>query len=58
MTRKRKGQCDVEAWTVEDLVNAIKEKYPETVVLSTIKYLNGEYTKDEEIIFKELHKGL
>ncbi len=36
----------------------LKEKYPETMVLSTINYLNGEYTQSQEKVYKELHKGL
>jgi hypothetical protein len=36
----------------------LKEKYPDTMVLSTINYLNGEYTQSQEKVYKELHKGL
>ena len=32
----------------------LKEKYPETMVLSTINYLNGEYTQSQEKVYKEL----
>jgi hypothetical protein len=41
-----------------EIKNILKQKYPDLIVLSAIKYLNGEYNKDEEIIFKDVVKGL
>lgn len=42
----------------QETKNILKQKYTDEMVLSTINYLNGEYSKSEEIIFKELHKDL
>tara|TARA_R110001592_G_C12877967_1_gene724438 strand:+ start:186 stop:380 length:195 start_codon:yes stop_codon:yes gene_type:complete len=42
----------------QETKNILKQKYTDKMVLSTINYLNGEYSKSEEIIFKELHKDL
>tara|TARA_R110000782_G_scaffold43593_1_gene98150 strand:- start:489 stop:692 length:204 start_codon:yes stop_codon:yes gene_type:complete len=41
-----------------EIKNILKQKYSNSMVFSSINYLNGEYTKNEEITFKELHKGL
>lgn len=42
----------------QEIKNILKQKYTDEMILSTINYLNGEYSKSEEIIFKELHKDL
>jgi len=41
-----------------EIKNILKQKYSDLMVISTINYLNGEYTKEEEIIFKDVVKGL
>ena len=38
--------------------NILKQKYTDEMVLSTIDYLNGEYTQSQEKVYKELHRGL
>jgi hypothetical protein len=41
-----------------EIKDILKEKYPDTMVLSTINYLNGEYTESQEKVYKEITKGL
>ena len=40
----------------QEIKNILKQKYTDEMVFSVINFLNGEFTKSEEIIFKELHK--
>ena len=42
----------------QETKNILKLKYTDEMVLSTIDYLNGEYTQSQEKVYKELHKGL
>ena len=38
--------------------NYLKATYPDKIVFTVMTYLRGEFTRDEEVIFLDLHKHI